>query len=79
MSDDVHSLSALETFNVRIADEAAGDAIGYDRLLAANADEAKRLLAAAKASLIGGRQGSPGCYHYIDGIERRLKHALKTA
>lgn len=72
----MHALTALERFNVRIADEANGDSNAYDKLLVANADEARRLIDEAKATC-GDRLKSPGCYHYIDGIERRLNQATR--
>lgn len=68
------ALQRLEAFNVRIADEAAGDSRTYDRLLAENADEARRLISEAHAELPVMAKHTPAAsaYHFINGIRDRL-------
>lgn len=67
------ALQQLEAFNVEIANAANGNSRAYDALLASRADEARKLIAAAR---IGGtsadRYSGAGGYHYINGIEARL-------
>jgi phytoene/squalene synthetase len=68
------ALQQLETFNVLVAELAAGDSHRYDALMAERAEEARRLISAARAELpIAAKHTKhAGAYHYINGIEARL-------
>lgn len=65
----------LEDFVVRIADAAAGDSRAFDRLLAENVDEARRLISEAKLPDHARYGVASGHFHYIQGIEARLPRA----